>query len=303
MATGKAILDHSVRQARTPRPAGRSRAGALIAALAVGFLGSGTACRADGLVISAPDVTAAPGTSGSFDVTITNTNPLVGGASFDVASDTVELSFTGPSGVSFTGVSIATADTYIYGATPRQTLGLTFSSSIFPGTTFETNDFLFSLGAQTIGPQQTFGLVHVTYTVAPGATLEAGVSPSAPTLLYSMGRALPSPTSRRRAQRFTISSVPEPSGLILLAAGCIGSCLPSDEAAPPSLKRPCSSPRRQTLRPCSADVGWISPSVPRSSVPAPSLERLSSPARCSIPFLEWIPISSMPCSGKESTRA
>ncbi len=80
MATGKAILDDAVRQARSAA-SGTSLTSrdSSIAALAAGFLGSGTACRADGLLISAPDVTAAPGTSGSFDVTITNTNALVGG--------------------------------------------------------------------------------------------------------------------------------------------------------------------------------------------------------------------------------
>ncbi len=141
-------------------------AGLFLAALAAAFLGSGTACRGAGLLISVPNVTATPGSSGSFDVTITNTT---GGTSYNIASDIVELSLTGPSGVNFTGVSIATADTYIYGGNSATNFGSTFSFSTFPGTGFETYDYLYSLGAQTIAPGQTFGLVHVTYSVDPSA--------------------------------------------------------------------------------------------------------------------------------------
>ena len=114
-----------------------------VLALAVA-LGLDASCQA-GLVIEAPNIAVAPGSSGSFDVLITST-----GGSFEVASDTVELSLTGLSSVSFTGVSIATATPYIYGANSATTAGSTFTFSTFPGTQFETFDFLLTLGAQQI---------------------------------------------------------------------------------------------------------------------------------------------------------
>src|SRR5262245_8607334 len=77
-------------------------------------LGSTCVCRADGLVLSAPNLTAASGSSGSFDVLLTNTNPA-GGASYEVAVDAFQLGLSGPAGVTFTDVSINTLSApYIY---------------------------------------------------------------------------------------------------------------------------------------------------------------------------------------------
>ena len=127
-------------------------------------LGIDASCQA-GLVIEAPNITVGPGSAGSFDVLIRSTAD-----SFTVASDTVELSLTGLSGVSFTSVSIATVTPYIYGANSATTAGSTFTFSTFPGTQFEVFDFLFPSGAQTIAPPQVFGLVNVQYSVAANAT-------------------------------------------------------------------------------------------------------------------------------------
>ena len=90
-------------------------------------------------MIEAPNITVAPGSSGSFDVLIAST-----GGSFDVALDIVELSLTGLSGVSFTNVSIATTTPYIYGSESATNFGSTFTSTTFPGTEFEVFDYLFS---------------------------------------------------------------------------------------------------------------------------------------------------------------
>ena len=67
---------------RSPRaPPGR-----FVLATVVGAgLGVGAPCRAD-LVIKAPNLTVAPGSSGSFDVLITST-----GGTFSVAGDDIEL--------------------------------------------------------------------------------------------------------------------------------------------------------------------------------------------------------------------
>ncbi len=184
---------------------------AIVATIALGF---GASCRAD-LVIEAPNLTVNPGSSGSFDVLITST-----GGSFNVASDTVELSLTGLSSVSFTNVSIATATPYIYGALSATTAGSTFTFSTFPGTQFETFDFLLSTGAQTINTGDTFGLVNVQYSVAANAT-----PGSSGTLAFGPDTSLADATGLPVAftplgGSITIASIPEPSAMILLAIGC-----------------------------------------------------------------------------------
>ncbi len=81
---------------------------ALAAALVLAAaLGLEVPCRAAGLVIEAPYVTAPVGSSGSFDLLLVNTNPA-GGASYNVAADSFELSLSGPVAVTFTDVSINT---------------------------------------------------------------------------------------------------------------------------------------------------------------------------------------------------
>jgi hypothetical protein len=184
------------------------------------------ACRAD-LVIEAPDVTLAPGSSGSFDVLITST-----GGSFDVASDTVELTLSGLSGVSFTGASIATITPYIYGADSATTTGSTFTFSSSPGTTLEVFDFLLTLGAQTIGAGDVFGLVNVTYSVDPGATPGASGTLALGTDT-SLADAVGNNVSFTALDgSITIASaVPEPTSVVLLAVGGIAFMLV------PALKR------------------------------------------------------------------
>jgi PEP-CTERM motif len=185
------------------------------------------ACRAD-LVIEAPNLTVAPGSSGSFDVLITSTS-----GSFEVASDTVELSLNGLSGVSFTGVSINTVTPYIYGAESATLFGSTFSFSTFPGTTFEVIDFLFTLGAQPINSGDVFGLVNVSYSVDAGATPGASGSltfGADTSLADAAGNNVPftSPSGSITIQ----SAVPEPASVILLSIGCAAVVLRSSRKRP-----------------------------------------------------------------------
>ena len=81
-----------------------------VAALAAGAM----PCFAAGLVIEAPILTATPGSTGSFDLLLTNTNPT-GGTSYQVSSDQFMLSLSGPLGITFTGATIDTVATlYIF---------------------------------------------------------------------------------------------------------------------------------------------------------------------------------------------
>jgi hypothetical protein len=179
-------------------------------------LATSAPCRA-GLVIEAPNVTVAPGSSGSFDVLITSTS-----GTFSVASDIVELSLNGLSGVSFTSVSIATATPYIYGGNSATTQGSTFTFSTFPGNQLETFDFLFPSGAQTIGPGDTFGLVNVQYSVAanaiPGATGALTFGPD--TGLADASGNNVSFTGQNGSITVFSAAVPEPSAVVLLTIGC-----------------------------------------------------------------------------------
>ncbi len=190
----------------------------LLAALVVvaAALGSGAPCRAD-LVITAPNLSVAPGSAGSFDVLITST-----GGTFNVASDTVELSLIGLSGVTFTGVSIDTVTPYIYGALSATTAGSTFTFSTFPGTQFETFDFILSTGATTIGPGDSFGLVNVQYSVAADAVVgSSGALTFGPDTSLADATGLPVAFTAQNGS-ITVSGavIPEPSSVALLAIGC-----------------------------------------------------------------------------------
>src|SRR5271157_634102 len=78
------------------------------------LLGCAFPCHAGGLVIQAPNLSVTPGSSGTFDVLLLNTNSS-GGDSFNVAGDTIQLSLTGPLNVAFTDATIGTtAAPYIY---------------------------------------------------------------------------------------------------------------------------------------------------------------------------------------------
>jgi hypothetical protein len=89
------------------------RLGRLLFVILAMSLGPAVSCRAAGLVIQAPDLTVAPGSSGSFDVLLVNTN-AAGGASFGVSLDSLELALSGPAAVAFTNVTIDTVVPYIY---------------------------------------------------------------------------------------------------------------------------------------------------------------------------------------------
>jgi hypothetical protein len=200
----------------------------LIAVIVVGIATLSLASRSDaGFVISVADVTATAGSSGSFDVLISNTNSL-GGASYSVGSDVLELALTGISGVTFTGVTIDTTTPYIY-LTSGTTLGggpLSFDN--FPNTGFTASDSEFSPlddFQQTIAPGMSFGLAHVSYNVAAGTAPGVGLldivvnaDGSATSLSDASGNNVPF-TTLDGSFTVTPSVVPEPSTILLTATG------------------------------------------------------------------------------------
>ncbi|MGC8643782.1 MAG: hypothetical protein ACP5XB_28310 [Isosphaeraceae bacterium] len=113
-------------------------------------------------MIEAPDLTVAPGSSGSFDLLLVNTSST---DSFDIAGDQFVLSLSGPAGIDFTGVSINTvAAPYIFiSSGTTQPGGLPLSLDTFPNTSFTGLDTEFaSPGYRPVNPGDTFGLAHVS---------------------------------------------------------------------------------------------------------------------------------------------
>ena len=193
--------------------------------LAVLALTLGIDVRCDaGLVIESQSVTATPGSSGSFDILIMNTNSP-GGSSFDVAGDFIGLSLTGLAGVEFTGVSITTTSApYIYVVSGTTQGGGPFSLDTFPNTQFLASDAEFGpLGFRAINPGDVFGLANVTYTVAPNATPGTGVLTitTDTSLSDATGANVPF-TSPPNGGAFTVSAaIPEPTSATLLAIGSV----------------------------------------------------------------------------------
>jgi hypothetical protein len=189
-------------------------AGALLACWAVG---AGPA-RAD-LVLSAPDLLVTPGSSGSFDLLLTNTP---GAGSFDVAAFAVELSLVGGSGINFTVVTIATVVPYIFVDSGTTQPG---ADPLAPGLTpthFIAIDSEFQLpGFRTLAPGDIYGVARVTYTV------DAGAAPGVRTLGFGPAteltddllNLLPFTTLNGTITVGAVAAVPEPSTLAMAVFG------------------------------------------------------------------------------------
>src|SRR5579871_6132232 len=93
-------LIHALISSSVGRTLASTRLAWIAAVFALGMTGPGRAQ----IIVSAPTVSAAPGSTGAFDVLITDS-----GGSFHVATSTLGLSVTGPVGIHFTGVTINTA--------------------------------------------------------------------------------------------------------------------------------------------------------------------------------------------------
>ena len=112
----------------------------ILVLLMTATLGTAAACGAEGLVIAAPNLPGVlPGSTGSFDILLSNTNSS-GGASFNVASDNLDVSIAGPAGITITNVTTSTVATYIFSQSIDTNFGLPFASINDPPTSFSAND-------------------------------------------------------------------------------------------------------------------------------------------------------------------
>jgi hypothetical protein len=150
-------------------PASRTTRASLFAlALAALLLSCGpTAVRAD-LSVTVQSSSAPVGGVGSFDVDLGN---IGGMTSYNVSGFSVELSVSAGSGVSFTDANVSTTTApYIFGT--LQTPPLVSMTFPFPNTDFIASDSSATAPFfTTLMPGETFGLEHVSYSVAPGAAL------------------------------------------------------------------------------------------------------------------------------------
>ena len=210
-------MRHRIVHRRTGSTIGNRKLGlsgwlALAALVAAASLGAGSACRAAGLVISAPPLTASPGSSGSFDVLLTNS----GTTSVDVSTDSFQLGLSGPVDASFTGVSINTVAPYIY-VTSGTTVpgGAPLSLDTFPNTGFTASDSEFAApGFRVVMPGQSFGLANVSFSIS--ATTPNGLDTLSflnVSLTDINGADIPVTTSNGSIQ-VGPAVIPEPSTLI-----------------------------------------------------------------------------------------
>ncbi len=199
----------------------------VIAIALVAILAAAVPCSAGGLVIEAPNLTATPGSSGSFDLLLMNTNPA-GGTSYDVSSDQFMPSLSGPLGITFTAVSIATdpvtAPHIFVSSGTTQPGGPPLAADTFPSTTFTGADNEFaSAGFRTVNPGDTFGLAHVSYAVSsstPNGIDSITIAPS-PESLLTMVDGTPIPFGITNGSIAVGTVIPEPRALTQAATAVL----------------------------------------------------------------------------------
>jgi hypothetical protein len=187
-------------------------------------VGHAVPCRAAGLVIEAPDLTAASGSSGSFDVLLVNTNPA-GGISYHIAADSFQLSLSSSAPHdTFTDVSINTITPYIYVTSGTTEGGGPLSLDTFPNTQFTASDSEFAdSGFRTVDPGDTFGLAHVSYALSPEHAQFDFMSfgSLATSLSDEDGNAIPFTISNGGIQVEPVIPIPEPSALTEAATAAL----------------------------------------------------------------------------------
>jgi hypothetical protein len=180
-----------------------------------------TPARAGQVLMVVPDVVAAPGSTGSFDVTLQN--PSTSTQDVTVGGFNIDIRLADTSKVTFTGIDAMTTVPYIF--TASGSFG--FVGSVLGGGSEVTGNDLALPPANgvTITPGETLGLAHVTYQVATNAAPGVVSVPlvdlgSGTTLADQNGGPIDFNTMNGT---ITISgaAVPEPGSLFMLVLGGI----------------------------------------------------------------------------------
>ena len=164
------------------------------------------------LIISVEPVSAAPGTSGTFDVLLTDSGSpgvSIQGFSFELQASSAAISFTG----AFTSTA---TPTYIFSGT-----------SLFgPEIDDQTSPTLIASdaasGPATLNSGDVVGLGQVSYTVSPAAapgpvTISFTGGAAGNNLSDPLGASIPIDTFT--SGTINITSTPEPSSLLMMLAG------------------------------------------------------------------------------------
>jgi hypothetical protein len=131
-----------------------------LAVVAVAVLLLSVPAKAD-IVLSLESVTGAPGSTGTFDVLLTNT----GSSSQNIAAFNFELT-TPDTNISFTDVTTATTTaTYIF---PSSFFGPDITT-IASGQTVEAGDVDATFNGTDVAAGATYGIGNVSYSIDPGA--------------------------------------------------------------------------------------------------------------------------------------
>jgi hypothetical protein len=185
-----------------------------VLAIAVSLLS--VPARAD-IVLSIEDVTGAPGSSGTFDVLLTNT----GSASQNIAATNFELT-TADTNITFNDVTTSTTTApYIF---PSSLFGpdiITFTT----GQTIEAGDVDSTLVGTDVAPGAIYGLGNVSYSIAPGAVngevAEVDFVPYPNTSLSDNNFNNVPFTAESGTITVQTSTIPEPSAAIPLAGAVL----------------------------------------------------------------------------------
>jgi hypothetical protein len=131
------------------------------AVLAIAVLLLSVPAKAD-IVLSLESVTGAPGSTGTFDVLLTNTGP----SSQNIAAFNFELT-TPDTNITFTDVTTSTTTaTYIF---PDSFFGPDITT-IAGGQTVEAGDVDATFNGTDVAAGATYGIGNVSYAINPGAS-------------------------------------------------------------------------------------------------------------------------------------
>jgi len=123
--------------------------------------------RAD-VIISAPGVTALPGSSGDFDILVTNTGTSavpVGAFSFDILTSSSAVDFTGAS-------TVTTAAPYIFAGNSFDAIN-GFPLATRTGQELTASDIPNNAIQSFVNSGMTLSVGKIFYTIAPSATFAA----------------------------------------------------------------------------------------------------------------------------------
>jgi hypothetical protein len=183
-------------------------------ALAI-FLGA-TPCQAQ-IVMQVENSTAAPGSTGAFNVFLTDT-----GGTFQIGGFGLDVSVPNVSGIQFSGATANTTPAYIFGT--LQSPPFTFDTFPNTDTTVSDTDFI-APGFVTLTAGESVGLGNFGYSVASGTAngpITVSLVPGGTSLSDGNGNAV---AFSSVDGTITVSPLPEPGTCFLCGLASLGALI------------------------------------------------------------------------------